>query len=79
MLLFLLYLAEKALEFALGRMMRAIRDNETAAEAMGKNVTGRHLQVFVLGSAIIGVAGAMLTTLDGNLHQHLINLCVLPF
>ena len=47
-------------------MMRAIRDNETAAEAMGKNVTGRHLQVFVLGSAVIGIAGAMLTTLDGQ-------------
>ena len=50
-----------------GRMMRAIRDNETAAEAMGKNVTRRHLQVFILGSAICGLAGAMMTTLDGQL------------
>ena len=32
---------------------------------MGKDVTWRHLQVFVLGSAVIGLAGAMLTTLDG--------------
>ena len=48
-------------------MMRAIRDNETAAEAMGKDVTGRHLQVFILGSAVCGIAGAMLTTLDGQL------------
>ena len=47
--------------------MRAIRDNETAAEAMGKDVTGRHLQVFILGSAVCGIAGAMLTTLDGQL------------
>ena len=47
-------------------MMRAIRDNEVAASAMGKNVTWRHLQVFVLGSAVIGMAGAMLTTLDGQ-------------
>lgn len=47
--------------------MRAVRDNETAAEAMGKDVTKRHLQVFVLGSAVIGMAGAMLTTLDGQL------------
>ena len=46
--------------------MRAIRDNETAARAMGKNVSKRHLQVFVLGSAMIGVAGAMMTTLDGQ-------------
>jgi branched-chain amino acid transport system permease protein len=47
-------------------MMRAIRDNETAASAMGKDVTSRHLQVFVLGSAVVGIAGAMLTTLDGQ-------------
>jgi ABC-type branched-subunit amino acid transport system permease subunit len=48
-------------------MMRAIRDNEDAAEAMGKNVTSRHLQIFILGSAICGVAGAMMTTLDSQL------------
>ena len=48
-------------------MMRAIRDNEVSASAMGKNVTGRRLQVFVLGSMVVGIAGAMLTTLDGQL------------
>lgn len=64
-LLIVLYLSEKALNSPWGRMMRAIRDNETAAEAMGKDVTGRHLQVFILGSAVVGIAGAMLTTLDG--------------
>jgi len=65
-LLVVLYFSEKALRSPWGRMMRAIRDNETAAEAMGKDVKGRHLQVFVLGSAVVGVAGAMLTTLDGQ-------------
>ncbi|MDB4826816.1 branched-chain amino acid ABC transporter permease, partial [Gammaproteobacteria bacterium] len=55
----------RALRSPWGRMMRAIRDNEIAAGAMGKNVTSRHLQVFILGSAVIGIAGAMLTTLDG--------------
>lgn len=65
-LLILLYFAEKALRSPWGRMMRAIRDNETAAEAMGKDVKGRHLEVFVLGSAVIGIAGAMLTTIDGQ-------------
>ena len=65
-LLVVLYLSEKALKSPWGRMMRAIRDNEVAAEAMGKDVKGRHLQVFILGSAVIGVAGAMLTTLDGQ-------------
>lgn len=65
-LLLVLYLSEIALRSPWGRMMRAIRDNETAAEAMGKDVKARHLQVFVLGSAVIGIAGAMLTTLDGQ-------------
>lgn len=64
-LLGIILLAELALKSPWGRMMRAIRDNETAAEAMGKDVTARHLQVFVLGSAVIGIAGAMMITLDG--------------
>lgn len=65
-LLIVLWFSERALKSPWGRMMRAIRDNEVAAEAMGKDVTARHLQVFVLGSAVLGVAGAMLTTLDGQ-------------
>ena len=66
-LLLLLCMAQNALRSPWGRMMRAIRDNETSAEAMGKDVTKRHLQIFVLGSAICGIAGAMMTTLDGQL------------
>lgn len=64
-LLLVVGLSELALKSPWGRMMRAIRDNETAAAAMGKNVTGRHLQVFVLGAAVIGLAGAMMITQDG--------------
>ena len=65
-LLIILMLSIKALNSPWGRMMRAIRDNEIAAGAMGKDVTRRHLEIFVLGSAVVGVAGAMLTTLDGQ-------------
>ena len=65
-LLALLWLSEKALNSPWGRMMRAIRDNEDAAEAMGKDVKHRHLMIFIIGSAVIGIAGAMLTTLDGQ-------------
>jgi branched-chain amino acid transport system permease protein len=65
-LLILIWFSEKALRSPWGRLMRAIRDNHIAANAMGKNVTWRHLQVFVLGSAVIGIAGAMLVTLDGQ-------------
>ena len=66
-LLVILVLAQLALSSPWGRMMRAIRDNEVAAEAMGKDVKARHLQIFVLGSAVCGIAGAMMTTLDGQL------------
>ena len=66
-LLALIWLTEKALNSPWGRMMRAIRDNEIAAEAMGKNVTLRHLQIFILGSAVCGMAGAMIVTLDSQL------------
>jgi len=62
----IMWLAERALNSPWGRMMRAIRDNRDAAAAMGKDVTRRHLQTFVLGCAVCGIAGAMLTTLDGQ-------------
>ena len=63
--IFVLILCQKALYSPWGRMMRAIRDNEEAANAMGKNVVKQHLQIFILGSAVVGIAGAMLTTYDG--------------
>lgn len=63
----IMWAAQLALNSPWGRMMRAIRDNETAAEAMGKNVTRRHLQIFIIGSAICGLAGAMIVTLDSQL------------
>lgn len=65
-LIIIFVMAQAALKSPWGRMMRAIRDNEVAAKAMGKDVTLRHLQIFVLGSAICGIGGAMITTLDGQ-------------
>lgn len=65
-LVIILQLCVLALDSPWGRMVRAIRDNEVAADAMGKDVTGRHLQIFILGSAVVGIAGAMLATLDGQ-------------
>ena len=66
-LILLVWLSQRALNSPWGRMMRAIRDNETAAEAMGKDIKSRHLQIFILGSAVCGIAGAMMTTLDAQL------------
>jgi branched-chain amino acid transport system permease protein len=66
-LLVLIWLSQAALHSPWGRMLRAIRDNEVAAAAMGKDVTRRHLQIFVLGCAVLGISGAMLATMEGQL------------
>ena len=42
-----------------GRVLRAIREDEEAAVSLGKDANSFRLQAFVLGSAIMGLAGAM--------------------
>src|SRR5690606_22166256 len=37
-----------------------IRDNETAAAAMGKDVNRRRLEMFIIGNVIIGIGGGAL-------------------
>ena len=55
-------LLERAWHSPWGRMMRAIRDNELSAAAMGKDINRRRLEMFVIGNVIIGVGGAALIT-----------------
>jgi branched-chain amino acid transport system permease protein len=43
----------------LGRTLRAMRDNDRAAAALGKNVTALRLMVFVVGGVIAGVSGGV--------------------
>jgi branched-chain amino acid transport system permease protein len=43
----------------LGRTLRAMRDNEGAAAALGKGVTGLRLLIFVVGGVIAGISGAV--------------------
>jgi branched-chain amino acid transport system permease protein len=49
----------------LGRALRAVRDNEAAAEALGKDVAKLRLFVFVFGNAIAGISGAVLVQFIG--------------
>jgi branched-chain amino acid transport system permease protein len=42
-----------------GRVLKAIRDDEIAALAMGKDVRKFKIQVFVLGASLAGVAGSL--------------------
>ncbi|WP_394891271.1 branched-chain amino acid ABC transporter permease [Mesorhizobium sp. AaZ16] len=54
-----LYLAlERLLRSPWGRVLRAIREDETAALALGKSATRFRLQAFAIGGAIMGLAGA---------------------
>lgn len=49
----------------LGRALRAVRDNEAAAEALGKDVVRLRLFVFVFGNTIAGISGAVLVQFIG--------------
>ena len=54
-----IYLAlERLLASPWGRVLRAIREDETAAIALGKPAVRFRLQAFALGGAIMGIAGA---------------------
>lgn len=46
----------------LGRCLRALRENENAAAAIGKNVAGLRLFVFGVGGAIAGLSGSVLVS-----------------
>lgn len=51
-------LADRGIRSPWGRVLRAIREDEDAAAASGKDVVAFKLQGFVLGSAIMGAGGA---------------------
>ena len=59
------FLLTRAYNAPWGRMLRAIRDNETSSLAMGKNVNGRRLEVFIFGSFLMGVGGSVLASFNG--------------
>jgi len=42
-----------------GRLIQAIRDDEVAVTALGKNPAGAKVRVFAIGAAIAGIAGAL--------------------
>ncbi|MFN7633504.1 MAG: branched-chain amino acid ABC transporter permease, partial [Acetobacteraceae bacterium] len=48
-----------------GRVLRAIREDETAAVALGKSATRFRLEAFVVGSTLMGLAGALYVSFIG--------------
>lgn len=54
------YLAlERLVRGPWGRVLRAIREDETAAASLGKNANFYRLQAFAVGGVLMGLAGAM--------------------
>jgi branched-chain amino acid transport system permease protein len=50
---------DRAVKSPWGRVLRAIREDEVAAEASGKDVFRFKLQAFILGAVIMGIGGAL--------------------
>lgn len=48
-----------------GRVLRAIREDEDASAALGKNAFAYRLQTFVMGSMLIGLSGALYASFAG--------------
>src|SRR5438093_1583910 len=48
-----------------GRVLKAIREDETAAVALGKSARRFRLEAFVLGSTLMGLAGALYVSFIG--------------
>ena len=53
---------ERLVRSPFGRLLRGIRENELAARSLGKSPSTVRLQSFVLGSMIMGLAGALYAT-----------------
>jgi len=61
-----IYLAlERILRSPWGRVLRAIREDEAAARALGKSARRFRLEAFVLGATLMGLAGALYVSFIG--------------
>ena len=56
---------ERILRSPWGRVLKAIREDETAAVALGKSAQRFRLEAFVLGSTLMGLAGALYVSFIG--------------
>jgi len=54
------FIAARIVNSPYGRTLRAMRENELAASALGKNSTALKMTIFVVGGAIAGLSGAIL-------------------
>ncbi len=72
-------LVERQLRAPWGRMMRAIRDNEISAQAMGKDIAWRRLEAFMFGAALMGLGGALFAHFNRSITPEAIDPMVATF
>jgi branched-chain amino acid transport system permease protein len=58
--------AERMVRSPLGRTLRAVRDNEAASEALGKDTVAIRRNILIIASVITGIAGALYTIYTGD-------------
>jgi branched-chain amino acid transport system permease protein len=51
--------SEKMIRSPLGRMLRAVRDNEVAAESLGKNTTQIRIKIIMVSAGLAAIGGAL--------------------
>jgi len=54
-----IFVINRIVKAPIGRVLRAIRDDEIAAQALGKDTQGHKLMVFVIGAFFAGIAGVL--------------------
>ncbi|MEW6554994.1 MAG: branched-chain amino acid ABC transporter permease [Actinomycetota bacterium] len=57
-----------------GRAMQALHQSEVAAEAMGVNVSGQKIRIFVLSAALGGLAGGVYAHLQGYIDPNMFSI-----
>jgi branched-chain amino acid transport system permease protein len=58
---------ERAARSPWGRVLKAIREDELASAASGKNIFAFRMQAFVLGAMIMGIGGAVYSANQGSI------------
>ena len=51
--------SEKLMRSPLGRLLRAVRDNETAAESLGKDSTQIRIKIIIISAGLAAIGGAL--------------------
>lgn len=64
---FVLFASRRLEDSRVGRAWKAIREDETAAEFMGINITNAKLLAFGLGASFSGLAGAVFASMLGSI------------